>query len=247
MLPAPLRPARLIKRYKRFLADASLEATGETVTAHVANPGAMLGLAEPGARIWLSYNEDPKRKLRYAWELSELPAGGWCGVSTAHPNRIVEEALRAGKVAEAAGYASIRREVRYGKSSRIDFLAEGPDRPPLFIEVKNAHLRRRKDLAEFPDSVTARGAKHLEELGDQIEKGARALMLYLVQRDDCARFTLAGDIDPNYVAAYARARERGVEAVAYRCRFDPPTQGSAAILLDRAVPILEGRAPMEGA
>lgn len=242
LLPAPLAPARLIKRYKRFFADATLEESGETITAHIANPGSMLGLAEPGARIWLSRNDDPKRKLRYSWELLEDPDGGWVGVSTAHPNRIVEEALRAGRVAETADYAGLRREVAYGKNSRVDFLLEDEGRPPLYVEVKNVHLRRDGRLAEFPDSVTQRGAKHLAELADQVAAGARALMLYLVQRDDCDAFALAGDIDPAYLQAYHAARAAGVEAVAYRCRFAPPTEGAAAILLDRALPIIEGRA-----
>ncbi|MEL6979688.1 MAG: DNA/RNA nuclease SfsA [Pseudomonadota bacterium] len=238
-LPQPLHAARLIKRYKRFLADAALEETGETVTAHLANPGSMMGLNQPGARIWLSWNDDPKRKLRYAWELIELPGGAWSGVSTAHPNRIVEEALRGGRVAEAAGYDRLRREVSYGAASRVDFLAEGDGLPPLFIEVKNVHLRRSGALAEFPDSVTKRGAKHLDELAAQVAAGARALMLYLVQRDDCEAFALAGDIDPAYLRRYHEARAAGVEAVAYACRIDPPPDADAAITLDRALPIRE--------
>lgn len=242
-LPDPLHPARLIKRYKRFLADARLEECGETITAHVANPGSMLGLQEPGSRIWLSRSDDPKRKLAYSWELLELDKGGWCGVNTALPNRVVDEALRAGTIAEAEGYSSFRREVRYGKASRIDFLAEAPGLPPLYIEVKAVTLGRRARLAEFPDAATLRGARHLEELGDQAESGAKAMMLYLLQRDDCDAFTLAGDIDPAYFAAYGRARARGVQMAAYACRIEPPGAGGAAITLDHAVPILEGRSP----
>ena len=250
-LPHPLHPARLIQRYKRFLADATLEATGEAITAHVANPGSMLGLADPGARIWLSRSNDPKRKLPWSWELVELEGGRCCGVNTAAPNRIVEEALLAGRVAEAEGYVSIRREVRYGQASRIDFLAEGDGLPPLYIEVKAVTLSRDAGVAEFPDAVTKRGAKHLDELSEQVAQGARALMLYLVNRSDCDRFALAGDIDPQYFAAYDTARRRGVEAAAYRCRFNPPVRGegdaTASIELDRAVPILEGRASGEDA
>ena len=246
-LPHPLYPARLVKRYKRFLADATLEETGETVTAHVANPGSMLGLAEPETRILLSRSEDPKRKLPWSWELTALPGDGWCGVNTGLPNRIVEEALRAGKVAEAAGYASIRREVRYGQASRVDFLAEAPQLPPLYIEVKAVTLSREAGLAEFPDAVTKRGAKHLGELAEQVRQGARALMLYLVHRDDCDRFALAGDIDPAYLAAYNRAQAQGVETAAYACRFATSgataQSGPATIRLDHAVPILEGRSP----
>ena len=249
-MPHPPYPARLVKRYKRFLADATLERTGEAVTAHIANPGSMMGLADPGARIWLSRSDDPKRKLPWSWELAELGGdGGWCGVNTATPNRVVEEALRAGRVAEAAGYATFRREVRYGQASRVDFLAEGDGLPPLYIEVKAGTLRREPGLAEFPDAVTKRGAKHLQELSAQIQSGARSLMLYLLHRDDCDRFALAGDIDPQYLAAYAEARRRGVEAAAYFCRFEPPDQDGldgarASITLDRKVPILEGRNPI---
>ena len=234
----PLLRARLIKRYKRFLADATLEESGEAVTAHIANPGSMMGLAEPGAAIWLSQSDDPKRKLKYDWRLVELDDGALAGVSTAHPNRIVEEALRAGQVAELAAYRQIRREVKYGAASRIDFLAEDPELPPAYIEVKNVHLRRDGDLAEFPDSVTARGAKHLDELANMVAEGARAVMLYLVQRDDCARFTLAGDIDPEYRARFLAARAAGVEAIAYDCRFERPLESDGAISIGAPVPIV---------
>lgn len=241
-LADPLIPARLIKRYNRFLADATLETSGETVTAHIANPGSMMGLSTPGLRIWLSCNDDPKRKLKYSWELASLPDGGWSGVSTAHPNRIVEEALRARRIPELAAYAEVRREVAYGASSRIDFLLQGADQPVAYVEVKNVHLRRRGRLAEFPDSVTARGAKHLRELSDMVRQGARAVMLYLVQRDDCDAFALAEDIDPAYVAAYRAARAAGVEATAWRCDIrgpDPETGGGAEIRLATALPIAE--------
>ncbi|MEO1330457.1 MAG: DNA/RNA nuclease SfsA [Pseudomonadota bacterium] len=242
-LPTPLVKARLIRRYNRFLADATLE-DGETVTAHVANPGSMLGLNAPGQTIWLSRNDDPKRKLKYTWELVALEAGHYSGVSTAHPNRIVEEALRAGRIPEFADYPEIRREVKYGKNSRIDFLLSAPDRPDLYLEIKNVHLRREDDWAEFPDSVTARGAKHLAELADMAGAGARAVMLYVVQRTDCARFRLAADLDPAYAAAFRQARARGVEAVCRTCRITVPKRPSverpAEILLDRALPIEEG-------
>lgn len=202
------------------------------ITAHVANPGSMLGLAEPGARVWLSRSADPKRKLPWSWEaLSLPPAAGaprWCGVSTAHPNRIVEEALRAGRVAPLAGYGSVRREVRYGENSRIDFLLEGEGLPPAYVEVKNVHLRRTGDLAEFPDSVTARGAKHLRELKAMAATGARAVMLYLLQRDDVAHLAFAADIDPTYAAAVADAAGNGVEFMAFGCRFETEPAPDAA-------------------
>jgi sugar fermentation stimulation protein A len=220
--PAPLIPATLVKRYKRFLADVVLP-TGETITAHVANPGAMTGLAAPGARVWLSKSDKPGRKLPYSWELVEVDLGGGVelvGVNTGHPNPLVGAALAAGAIAELAGYGSIRREVKYGRNSRVDFLLEGAGRRPCYVEIKNVHLMRRPGFAEFPDAKTARGAKHLDELADMVAAGARAVMLYLIQIGSSQRFGLARDIDPNYAAAFDRARGRGVEAIAWKCCID---------------------------
>jgi sugar fermentation stimulation protein A len=233
--PAPLIPARLVKRYKRFLADVVLD-TGETLTAHVANPGAMTGLAAPGGRVWLSKSADPKRKLPYSWELVEVDFGGGLelvGVNTGHPNPLVAAALAQGAIAEVAGYASARREVKYGRNSRVDFLLEAPDRPPCYLEVKNVHLMRQPGLAEFPDAVTARGAKHLDELAGVVAAGGRAVMLYLIQICSASRFALARDIDPTYGAAFDRARARGVEAIAYRC-----TIANEGVNITAPVPVL---------
>ena len=231
----PLIPATLIKRYKRFLADVSL-ASGEAITAHVANPGAMIGLAAPGSRVWLSKSANPSRKLPYSWELVEVDLGAGAeliGVNTAHPNLLVAEAIAAAAIPELAGYPSTRREVKYGRNSRVDFLLEGPDRPACYVEVKNVHMMRRAGLAEFPDSVTARGAKHLDELAAMAAAGGRAVMLFLIQIGSAAEFALARDIDPVYGAAFDRARAAGVEAVAYRCVID-----HAAIVLAGPVPIV---------
>ncbi|WP_075215708.1 DNA/RNA nuclease SfsA [Mongoliimonas terrestris] len=230
LFPAPLVPARLVKRYKRFLADVILEDGSET-TAHCANPGAMTGLALPGSPVWLSLSDDPKRKLRYSWEIVEAD-GGFVGINTAHPNGLVGEAVAGGVMAELVGYARMRREVKYGKNSRIDILLEDDARPHAYVEVKNVHLMRSPGVAEFPDSVTARGAKHLMELADMVEAGHRAVMVYLVQRTDCAVLRIAEDIDPAYAAAFRIARARGVEAIAYACRVAP-----TEIRADRPIPI----------
>jgi sugar fermentation stimulation protein A len=217
--PAPLLPATLVKRYKRFLADVLLP-SGETVTVHCANPGAMTGLNAVGARVWLSKSANPNRKLAHSWELIEVDLGGGAelvGINTAHPNALGAEAIAVGAIAELNGYASLRREVRYGKNSRVDFLLEAPARPPCYVEIKNVHLMRRPGLAEFPDAVTKRGSKHLAELSDMVATGARAVMLFLIQIGSARRFTLARDIDPAYGEAFDAARRAGVEAIAYRC------------------------------
>ena len=215
--PDPLIRGRLLRRYKRFLSDVELD-DGTVVTAHCANPGSMLGLKEPGSEVWLSPSRNPDRKLKFSWELIRV-GDGLVGINTAHPNRLVEEAVAGARVAELTGYESFRREVKYGKNSRIDLLLEDPAKPPCYVEVKNVHLMREDGLAEFPDAVTKRGAKHLVELGDMVEEGHRAVMFYLVQREDCDRFAVAGDIDPDYKAELARAVGRGVEAICYACRL----------------------------
>jgi sugar fermentation stimulation protein A len=217
--PAPLIPATLRRRYKRFLADVVLPG-GEEVTVHVANPGAMTGLAMPGLKVWLSKSDKPGRKLPYSWELVEVDLGGgveMVGINTGHPNALAADAIAAGAIPELSGYAAVRREVRYGRNSRVDFLLQSPGRPDCYVEVKNVHLMRTSGLAEFPDSVTARGARHLDELAKAVASGARAVMLFLIQIGSARRFALARDIDPAYGAAFDRARGQGVEACAYRC------------------------------
>ena len=231
--PDPLIRGTLIKRYKRFLADVTLE-SGETVTAHCANSGSMLSVNAPGSEVWLSPARNPERKLRYTWELIRI-GDALVGINTQHPNAIVAEAIAAGTIPELAGYASLRREVKYGKNSRIDVLLEDDDRPTCYVEVKNVTLKR--DLspdgpAEFPDAVTTRGAKHLDELAEMVDAGHRAVMLFLVQRGDCSRFALADDIDPTYAERYKAARARGVEALCYSCRVTPE-----AVIVDGGIPL----------
>lgn len=215
----PLIRATLLRRYKRFLADARLE-DGREVTAHCANPGAMTGLAEPGAAIWLEPNDDPARKLRYSWKLVGAGAGLVC-IDTAAPNRIVAEALRARAIPALAMYCGVRAEAKFGARARFDFLLTEPGLPDLWVEVKAVTLRRGAGPAEFPDCPTARGAKHLEELSAAAATGARAAMLYLLMREDADAVALAADIDPGYAAAYAAARAAGVEAIAHRCHICP--------------------------
>lgn len=232
----PLEKGVLIKRYKRFLADVKLD-SGDTITAHCANPGSMMGLADPGTTVWLSKSDNPKRKLAYSWELLELARNGQTatiGINTSHPNTVVSEAIENGAVSELTGYGSLRREVRYGRNSRIDILLEDDSKPPCYVEIKNVHLLREGAKAEFPDSVTARGAKHLEELADMVADGARAVMFYLVQRDDTESFSLARDIDPHYAETFDRARARGVEAICYDCRLT-----NREIVLNRRIPITD--------
>ncbi len=215
----PLVRGVLVRRYNRFLAEVDLG--GETVTAHCPNPGSMMGLAAPGTAVLLEPNDDPRRKLRWGWRLVDLGDGEWAGIDTATPNRIVAESLAAGAIPALAAYPVIRPEVRAGPGSRIDFRLSGPGLPDAWVEVKNVHLRREGDWAEFPDCVTARGAKHLDLLGDLAESGDRAVMLYVVQRTDCRRMRFAADLDAAYAAAFARARARGVEALVHACAIDP--------------------------
>ena len=182
----------------------------------------MIGLAAPGAPVWLSRSDNPKRKLGHSWELVEVDLGSGAelvGINTTNPNALAAEAIAAGLIPELDGYRSIRREVKYGRNSRVDFLLEEPGRPPCYLEIKNVHLMRQKGLAEFPDAVTKRGAKHLEELAAMAAAGARAVMLFLVQIASAERFALARDIDPTYGMQFDRARAQGVEALARRCRL----------------------------
>src|SRR5262249_40115536 len=182
----------------------------------------------------------PKRKLAHSWELIEVDLGAGSelvGINTGHPNALAAEAVAASRIPELAGYAALRREVKYGRNSRVDLLLEAPDRPPCYVEIKNVHLMRQRALAEFPDAVTKRGAKRLDELAAMVAAGARAVMLFLVQIGSAGRFALARDIDPAYGLAFDRARATGVEAIARRCRIT-----CSGIEVAEAIPIVGAEA-----
>ena len=233
---SPLIPATLARRYKRFLADVVLD-NGDPITVHVANPGAMTGLDRPQSRIWLSDSGNPLRKYRCTWELVEVDFGRGLelvGVNTGQPLALTAEAIARGLIPELRDYASVRREAKYGLRSRIDFLLEEPGRPICYLEVKNVHLMREPQLAEFPDCVTERGAKHVRELARMRADGARAVMLYVIQIPSADRFAIARDIDAAYGAAFEEARRAGVEMLAWRCSV-----GLAGIEIAAPVPIVD--------
>lgn len=229
---SPLIEGRLISRYKRFFADIELT-DGTVVTAHCANTGSMAGLKETGSRVWISRADNPKRKLRYDWRIIEV-GRALVGVHTSWPNKIVEEALNDQNIPELAGYDSLRREVKYGENSRIDFLLESKDRRPCYVEVKSITFSRRQGLAEFPDSPSIRAAKHVTELTNMVKDGARAVMLYVVQRDDCDRFCIAADVDPKYQEALGIAQKAGVENICYACTLSPE-----AITISHSIKVLD--------
>ena len=231
---SPLLRATLLRRYKRFLSDIRLE-DGTEATAHVANPGAMTGLAGPGTTIWVERNDDPRRKLRYAWRLAETAAGALVCVDTGAANRVLRAALEARALPAFAAYEEVRPEQRIGAASRADFILRGPGLPEAVIEVKSVTLSRAPGLAEFPDTVTARGARHLRDLASCAREGRRAVLFYLVQRSDADRLATAADIDPAYAAALAEACGAGVEVMAHRAEI-----AGQGITIGQALPLGSG-------
>lgn len=218
---SPLTSATLLRRYKRFLADVSF-ADGLTVTAHTPNTGSLLGCCEPGLQVWLRDCATPGRKYRWSWELVETREGVLVGINTGLSNRLVREALAAGYLPQLGSYASLRTEVAYGqRGSRIDFLLEDPARPPCYLEVKNVTAAVKDRIAVFPDAVSARGAKHLEEMADRVRAGDRAVLVFCVQREDVVAVRPADEIDPYYGRVLRRAMRDGVEVVALRARVEP--------------------------
>jgi len=217
LFPTPLVSGRLERRYKRFLADVTLD-DGRFITAAVPNTGSMLGLTTPGSRAWLSVSDAPHRKYAHTLQIIEAD-GTLVGVNTGLPNKIAEEAIRAGLIPSLGGYSSLKREQKYGQNSRVDILLDEGALPRAYVEVKNVHFTRTAGLAEFPDTVTARGTKHLNELADSVAAGHRGVMLFIIQRSDCSKFSISGDLDPIYARAFERAVASGVEAWAVRCHI----------------------------
>ncbi len=216
----PLVRVRLLRRYKRFLADVRTE-TGEEFTVHTPNTGSMMGCADPGIHIWIRDSGNPKRKYRYSWVLSELDDGTLVGVDTGMANALVREAIEAGRVEPLAGYGTIRAEVPYGvERSRIDLLLQEEGRPDCYVEVKNVTARADRH-AIFPDAVSQRGAKHLRELRQVVAGGGRGVIFFCVQRGDVERFRPADEIDPEYARTLREVVAGGVEALAWRAEVTP--------------------------
>jgi sugar fermentation stimulation protein A len=208
----PLSSGKLIRRYKRFLADVKLS-TGETVTAHCPNTGSMAGCSEPGRAVYLSYHDNPNRKYPYTWQLIRMPTS-LVGVNTLIPNRLLYESLVAGGLPEFTGIKEVRREVAVGKGSRIDLMLTDRDGARCYVEVKNCTLVN-DGVAQFPDAVTARGLKHIDELQRLARRGHRVVMFYFVQRMDAVCFRPADTIDPAYGRRLRQALGKGLEAIAY--------------------------------
>lgn len=212
----PLIRGTLLKRYKRFLADVKLD-TGEMVTAHCPNTGSMKGCSEPGRPVYISQSDNPKRKLKYTWELIEMPTS-FVGVNTLTPNRLVYKAIQDGMIPEFQGHDTIHREVNIGNGTRIDLVLD-KESAPCFIEIKNCTLVT-NGLAQFPDAVTQRGLKHLQELRKLVKKGHRGVLFFFVQRMDATAFQPANDIDPDYANMLERVYDQGVEVVIYDVSID---------------------------
>ena len=203
--------AKFVKRYKRFFSDHILE-NGQLVTAHCPNTGAMTGVAKEGITSWLSQSNDPKRKLKWTWELTQ-ENNTIVGVNTHNPNKIIQEAINNNEIKELLNYKTLKREVKYGVNSKIDIFLQDDNKADCYVEIKNVHLSRKKSLAEFPDGITSRGTKHLKELANVAQAGGRAVMLYLIQRNDCNSFKIAEDIDVEYGKAFIEAINAGVEVI----------------------------------
>jgi sugar fermentation stimulation protein A len=224
----PLIPGILKKRYKRFMADVKL-ADGELVTAHCPNSGSMQECCEPGRQVYMSFHDNPKRKLKYTWELIEMPTS-IVGINTLIPNRLVAESIEAGLISDFNGYDTITREVKTSDNTRLDILLSNEDGNRCYIEIKNCTLVK-EGVAYFPDAVTSRGLKHLVELSSLVDRGFRCVIFYLIQRMDAKTFKPADHIDPAYGRELRQALKHGVEILVYDTQIDLKT-----IRLNREIP-----------
>lgn len=222
---------RLLKRYKRFLADIQL-ADGAIITAHCPNTGSMKRCQQDSARVWVSKSDNPKRKLAYTWELVEVDGTHLACINTGQPNKLVGEAIAQGVIQELAGYAEQKAEVKYGQGSRIDWLLSDAAKPLCYVEVKNVTLLEDDGLGYFPDAVTDRGRKHLYELADMVKAGHRAVLLFCVSHTGISSVSPARHIDPKYTDALIDVMAQGVEVLAYRASIN-----TSHIYLEQAVPV----------
>lgn len=230
---SPLIPATLIKRYKRFLADVLLS-SGQELTVHTPNTGSMLGVCEPGMTVWLRDTDNPQRKYRYSWEMSEPTDGVYVGVHTGLVNQLVSEAILSGIIADLRVYSEIQQEVKYGReNSRIDLLLRESGLPDCYVEIKNVTAVDKRGQAIFPDAVTRRGQKHLRELMAVVKSGQRAIILFCVQRSDVRSFRPADEIDAAYGGLLRLAIAQGVEAIACKARVSPES-----ITLTQTIPVI---------
>ena len=212
-----LTPGTLVKRYKRFLADVRLD-SGDLVTAHCANSGTMKECSEPGRPVYLSFHDNPKRKLKYTWEMIKMPTS-LVGVNTMVPNRLVKKSIEDGLVEQLKGYENVKAEVKVSDRSRLDLLLTNGDKEKCFVEIKNCTLVK-DGLASFPDAVTTRGRKHLVELQRLAKEGNRSIIFFLVQRMDAKAFSSADNIDPAYGKELRKAKNSGVEIIVYDVIID---------------------------
>lgn len=230
-----LEEARLLRRYKRFLADVELS-TGELVTVHCPNTGSMKNCTEEGAKVWLSKSDNPKRKHAYTWELIRTARGHTIGINTGRANMLVEEAIRAGRVSELDDYEEMRREVAYGtERSRIDLLLGDSRKPDCYVEIKSVTLLEEpasKGIGYFPDAVSERGAKHLRELRSVAASGCRAVLFFCVQHTGVQEVHPADHIDPGYGRLLREVAGEGVEVMAWKVRVTP-----SGLRLWREVPV----------
>ncbi len=231
-IQGPWLPGKLIKRYKRFLADVTLE-DGTLITAHTPNTGSLKGCCVPGSKVWLRDTQNEARKYPYSWELVEPEPGVWVGINTGLSNQLVREGIETGVIEPLQGYSQISTEVRYGlEKSRIDLLLEREGHPPCYVEVKNVTLVE-GEIALFPDAVTVRGTKHLRELIEVVNQGERGVLVFCVQRKDGRELRPADEIDPVYGKTLRQAMSAGVEVYAYQADPKP-----GEICLDRTLPVV---------